>query len=67
MRVIGWICIGFFIYYVIDSGGPREAVNSIAGEVYWATMPAPIGTDIDDVQDSIEKTLEDLRKEVDKF
>ena len=67
MRVIGWICIGFFIYYVIDSGGPREAVNSIAGEVYWATRPAPIGTDIDDVQDSIEKTLEDLRKEVDKF
>ena len=64
MRVIGWVCVGFFIYYVVDSGGPRKALNNIAGEIYWSTMPSPIGSDI---ESSIEKTLENLRKKVDNF
>ena len=64
MRVVGYIAIGFLVYYMIDSGGPRQAINNIAGEIYWNTMPAPIGNDI---EDSLEKTLEDLRKKVDNF
>lgn len=64
MRVLSYILIGFFLYYIYDAGGLRQGVNKIAGELYWNTMPAPIGNDI---EDSIEKTLEDLRKKVDNF
>lgn len=38
MRVVGYIAIGFLIYYCWDVGGPLTAINNIAGEIYFATM-----------------------------
>jgi hypothetical protein len=71
IRVIGWVCVGFFIYYVVDSGGPRKALNNIAGEVYWNTMPEPIGVDIDKsmdrMRDSIDRIYEKIDKSVDNM
>ena len=66
MRVIGWICIGFFLYYIYDAGGIKQGVNKIAGEIYWATMPEPVGTDIiEDVQDNVDRIYEKINKSVD--
>jgi hypothetical protein len=66
MRVIGWICVGFFAYYLYDAGGIQEGVNQIAGEIYWATMPEPVGTDIiEDVQDNVDRIYEKINKSVD--
>jgi hypothetical protein len=62
--VVGYIAVGFFICYMFLEGGPKAAINKIAGEIYWSTMPSPIGSDI---ESSIEKTLENLRKKVDNF
>jgi len=70
MRVLGWICVGFFLYYVIDSGGPQQAVHNIAGKVYWNTIPdVSINSYIeaDDVKKDIEEMIENMRKEVDKI
>jgi hypothetical protein len=67
MRVLGWICVGFFLYYVIDSGGPQQAIHNIAGELYWNTMPTHDIIETDDVQESIEEMIEKMRKEVDKI
>jgi len=68
MRVIGWICIGFFLYYIYDAGGIKQGVNKIAGELYWATMPAPIGSSVlDDVQDGVDRIYEKIEKKVDNI
>ena len=60
MRAIGWICVGFFVYYVVEQGGVIQALHNISGEIHSATSSKPIDIDMDDIK----KPIQDLRKQL---
>lgn len=60
MRALGWICVGFFLYYAYDAGGLVEAVNKISGEIYHNTSTSPADLYEESVRD-LERALDDLR------